>query len=256
MKTTSMGARALLAAILISVTASNARSACTFDTQGEGRVGAVVDVRTFRFQDDREIRLAEIEPPPGQNNSPASLSALIGERDVHLRGPDDAPDRYGRQVSFVFTGNSETPVQVELLARGQALFSGLIADKACAADLANAEASARHTRQGLWRDATAIKNAERPDDILAVAGQFAVVEGKVLSAREAGSTFYVNFSRRWKEGFAATASKRILGTLEAAGVAPKSLENRRIRIRGWVEQRGGPRIEIFGPGQIEVVGEK
>jgi hypothetical protein len=42
--------------------------------------------------------------------------------------------------------------------------------------------------------------------------------------------------------------------LEAAGIALKSLENRRVRVRGWVEARGGPRIELFRAGQIEVLG--
>ena len=34
----------------------------------------------------------------------------------------------------------------------------------------------------------------------------------------------------------------------------KSLENKRIRVRGWVETRGGPRIEALHVGQIEVLG--
>jgi hypothetical protein len=47
----------------------------------------------------------------------------------------------------------------------------------------------------------------------------------------------------------------MLGAFEAAGIALKSLENRRIRVRGWVEARGGPRIEVLKVGQIELVGE-
>jgi hypothetical protein len=40
---------------------------------------------------------------------------------------------------------------------------------------------------------------------------------------------------------------------EAAGMALK-FENRRIRVRGWVEARGGPRIEVLRVGQIELLG--
>jgi hypothetical protein len=87
-------------------------------------------------------------------------------------------------------------------------------------------------------------------------GQFAVVEGKVLSVRQAGTIFYINFGRRWTEGFAATVSKRMVASLEAAGIVLKSLENRLVRIRGWVEHRGGPRIEIFQAGQIELLSAK
>src|ERR1700678_102445 len=35
---------------------------CTFEAQGEGRVATVIDARTFRLRDGREIRLAGIEP--------------------------------------------------------------------------------------------------------------------------------------------------------------------------------------------------
>jgi hypothetical protein len=90
---------------------------------------------------------------------------------------------------------------------------------------------------------------------LASIGRFAVVEGKVLSVGQAGATFYVNFGRRWTRDFAATISKRMMPSFEAAGINAKSLENRRIRVRGWVEQRGGPRIELLRVGQIEVVGD-
>ena len=37
-------------------------AACWFEPQGEGRVAAVIDARSFRLQDGREIRLAGIEP--------------------------------------------------------------------------------------------------------------------------------------------------------------------------------------------------
>jgi hypothetical protein len=46
----------------------------------------------------------------------------------------------------------------------------------------------------------------------------------------------------------------MIPAIEAAGLAPKSLENRRIRIRGWIEARNGPRIELLRVGQLEVLG--
>jgi hypothetical protein len=46
----------------------------------------------------------------------------------------------------------------------------------------------------------------------------------------------------------------VVTALEATGVAVKSLENRRIRVRGWVEARRGPRIEVLRVGQIELLG--
>ncbi len=50
-------------------------------------------------------------------------------------------------------------------------------------DMTQAEAEARKSCRGVWAALTAIKNAERPGDILPLVGQFVVVEGKVLSVR-------------------------------------------------------------------------
>ena len=228
---------------------------CTFEPQGEGRVAAVIDARTFRLGDGREVRLAGIAPVGSDKaRGAAALSAIIGGRDVTLHGDDDIPDRYGRQPAFVFLEGSEAPVQSELLRRGEALASADVTDKDCAAELAAAEAGARQAKSGTWADPTAIKNAESPGDILAGIGRFTVVEGRVLSVRQAGATTYLNFGRNWTRDFAVTISRRIIPAFEAAGFGPKSLENRRIRVRGFVEQRNGPRIDVLRVGQIEVLG--
>lgn len=228
---------------------------CLFSAQGEGRVAAVIDARSFRLDDGREIRLAGIEPAnTDKAKGAAALTAVIGGRDVTLHGDDDTPDRYGRQIAFVFL--AETPVQSELLRRGEALFAADVADKDCAGTLAAAEAEAIKAKIGIWSAATAIKNAESPGDILAGIGRFTVVEGKVLSVRQAGATTYLNFGRNWTLDFAATISRRMIPAFEAAGLSPKSLENQRIRVRGFVSSRRGPRIEVLRVGQIEVLGGK
>ena len=84
-------------------------------------------------------------------------------------------------------------------------------------------------------------------------GSFALVEGKVLSVRESGGTIYVNFGRRWSEDFTVTIAKRSERAFTAAGLEPKSLRGRRVRIRGWIEERGGPWVEAARPEQIEVM---
>jgi len=248
---------ALCAIAFVPMTADPVLAAgCAFEPQGEGRVAAVIDGRTLRLQDGREVRLAGIEPVTTErsNRGSAALSAIVANRDVTLSGEDDTPDRYGRQPAFVFLASSDTPVQNLLLAQGEALVSGAVVDKDCAAALLAAEAEARRAKRGIWADPAAIKNAESPGDILAGIGRFTVVEGKVLSVRQAGATTYLNFGRNWTRDFAVTISRRMIGAFEAAGMNVKSLENRQIRVRGWVEARSGPRIELLRLGQIERVG--
>jgi hypothetical protein len=87
--------------------------------------------------------------------------------------------------------------------------------------------------------------------LVAGQGRFAVVEGRVVSVRQSGGTIYVNFGRRWSQALTVTISKRHERIFAGAGLPPKALENRGLRVRGWIELRNGPRIEASRPEQIE-----
>lgn len=241
----------LIVAFLLAAPHAAFATPCQFEAQGEGHVAAIVDGRSVRLDDGREVRLTGIEPTA---TTKQALSSLLAGRDVTLRGTDDTPDRYGRQGALVFVGETDISVQAVLLGQGEAMVSGEISDKDCAAALMAAEAEARRQKKGSWADPSAIKNAESPDDILAGIGRFMVVEGKVLSVRQAGAMTYLNFGRNWTRGFAVTISKRMLPAFETAGIALKSLENRRVRVRGWVEGNAGPRIDVLRVGQVELLG--
>jgi endonuclease YncB( thermonuclease family) len=243
--------RFLIVAFLLVAADAAFAAPCQFESQGEGRVAAIVDARSVRLDDGREIRLMGIEPTATTKHA---LASLLAGRDVALRGSDDTPDRFGRQGALVFLGENDTSVQAMLLAEGDAMVSAEITDKDCAAALMASEAAARRQKKGSWADPSAIKNAESPDDILTGIGRFVVVEGKVLSVRQAGAMTYLNFGRNWTRGFAATISKRALPAFENAGISLKSLESKRIRVRGWVEGTTGPRIDIRLVGQVELLG--
>jgi endonuclease YncB( thermonuclease family) len=251
---------AVIAALFAAAAASAvAAEPCAFEQQGEGRVSAAIDARSFRLADGREVRLAGIEQASAEISGPAptqTLAAMLVGRDVRLSGEDDTPDRYGRQLAFVWLKPDEILVQRELLAQGAAELSATVADKDCAAALMAAEGTARDAKRGIWADAAAIKNAESPGDILTGNGRFMLVEGKVLSVRQAGATTYLNFGRNWTRDFAVTIPRHALANLAAEGLVPKSLENKRIRVRGFVEARTGPRIEVLRAGQIELLGGK
>lgn len=248
-----------LLAIVFAAASSQVCSAagCHFEWQGDGVVSDVIDGRTIRLHDGREVRLAGIEllPMEASTSGTAALTALLAGQAVTLRGETDMPDRYGMQPAFVFAGPDALSVQDRLLTDGAALNAASVTQTDCARELSAAEAVARAAKRGIWANPAVIKNTESPDDILAQIGQFTVVEGKVISVREAGATTYINFGRRWTRDFAVTISRRMMPVFEAAGVSPKSLEGRRIRVRGFVERRGGPRIEALRVNQIEVLGD-
>lgn len=249
--------RIALAAAFAIVSAAPALAVpCAFELQGEGRVTDVTDSRSFHLEDGRDIRLGGIEPAfPAETATERqrALTAILAGRDVRLRGEDDTPDRYGRQTAFVWLLPDETLVQRELLTQGEAIVSTDVSNRECTAALLAAEASAREAKRGIWADPAVIKNAESPGDILAGIGRMMLVEGKVLSVRQAGATTYLNFGRNWTRDFAVTIPRRALAGIAAAGLEPKALEYKRIRVRGIVEARTGPRIEVVRAGQIELL---
>jgi hypothetical protein len=64
----------------------------------------------------------------------------------------------------------------------------------------------------------------------------------------------MNFGRHWTRDFSVVIPRRLRATFAAAGVEPKRLAGRRVRVRGYIEQRRGPIIEADAPEQIELIG--
>ena len=137
-----------------------------------------------------------------------------------------------------------------MLARGFARVSAHVGERRLRRGTVwRANAAARQAKLGLWGEPYyVIVAAESWAELIAERGHFAVAEGRVSSVRESGGTIYVNFGRRWSQALTVTISKRHERSFAAAGIDPKRLENRRVRVRGWVEERNGPRIEADAPG--------
>jgi endonuclease YncB( thermonuclease family) len=256
----------LIAALAACTTGARAESSgtaaaggCKLATMGTAVVNSVVDGRTITLDDGRTVRLAGIEVEPTQapgETARRALADLVLGRTIELRNAGAETDRYGRGVAHIFAlADGTTPwVQAELVAHGHARVAGRVAgDRPCASELFARERAARDGRLGLWADPYyVILSADDAAAIAAVRGRFAIVEGKVLSVRESGATIYVNFGRRWTEDFTVTILKRNERSFAAAGLDPKRLEGQRIRIRGVIEERGGPWVEATRPEQIEL----
>lgn len=235
-------------------------SECKLTTVATGTVASVLDGRTLMLGDGREVRLAAIEvatpTEPAGAAAKAALESLVAGQPIELRGAGSEAgpetDRYGRLFGHVYD-KSERWVEAELIARGHARVAARVGERPCALALLARERAARAANLGLWADPYYVV---RPaDDAAAVAaerGRFAIVEGKVLSVRESGPTIYVNFGRRWTRDFTVTIAKRNESAFTSAGLEPKRLQGRRVRVRGYVEQRGGPWVEATRPEQIEL----
>lgn len=233
-----------------------AAKACGATSLGDGHVIAVEDARTLRLADGRKIRLAGIEWGLSSDAARSALSTMALNRQVTLKGANQkgtgTADRYGRIHAFPSVNGSETPIQYALLDRGLAVAGTRIGDAACRDALLARERAARAARLGIWGSGDyRLYQADDPATILQNVGRFAIVEGRVLSVRESGSTVYVNFGRRWSEDFTVTIAKRAEPGFISAGLSPRSLTGRTVRVRGVIEERAGPWIEATAADQFE-----
>ena len=244
-------------------------SACRFQAVAIAKVRAITDGRSFILEDGREVRLAgiEIPLPPAQGESGAkaeaglaaraALESMLNAQTVELHENGAAVDRYGRTIALAYVIDDRTSHSVahEMLARGFARVSAHVGGgRPCAEELWAQERAARAAKLGLWSEPYyVIVAADSGAELAAERGRFTVAEGKVWSVRESAGTIYINFGRRWAEALTITISKRDESAFAAAGVVPKRLETQRIRARGWIEERIGPRIEAIRPEQIEIV---
>jgi hypothetical protein len=237
------------AVLVLAATAAARAEECRLVAIGSATVRAA-SAAGIALDDGRVVRLAGLDvadparaaPPPGT----ALTLKRIGKNET---------DRYGRVIAHVFTGEggNETWFQAELLRHGLARVAR-VGDAACAQALLAEEEKARSAKLGLWAEPVYVMSkAEEPAEVLKSRGRFTLVEGTVLSVRESGGTIYVNFGRRWSEDFTVTIARRNERAFAAAGLPPKSLAGRRVRIRGWIEERGGPWVEAARPEQIEVM---
>jgi endonuclease YncB( thermonuclease family) len=223
-----------------------AQESCSPAAEGPIAVRTVLDGRTLILSDGREVRLAGIEVEP---DTRAALAAYLSDGPILLKPL--STDRHGRIVAFAFAGTRPS-AQRHLISLGLARVAARVGDAGCAAELFAAERTARSQRLGLWGNPHYVKKSENPAEIAAERGRFTVVEGRVLSVRESGGVIYVNFGRRWSEDFTVTVLKRAERLFSDAGVELKKLAGRTVRIRGYVEERGGPWIEATRPEQIEI----
>jgi endonuclease YncB( thermonuclease family) len=238
--------------LLLCVTAVQARAQCGLADLGQSAVAAVRDGATLVLADGREVRLAGIE---ASADAPSVVRELAQGRNLRLAAASTEPsDRYGRVLAFATAEGTTETVQEALIARGLARVSARVGSRSCADRLLALEDQARTARRGLWANPNFAPFAAEPGRWMDTElGRFVLVEGKVVSVRQSGGTIYVNFGRRFTRDFSVAVPRRLQAAFRAAGRDPQGFTGHRIRVRGWLERRTGPTIELAAPEQIELL---
>jgi micrococcal nuclease len=158
-------------------------------------------------------------------------------------------DRYRRLRAQVFVGKNW--LQADLLNRGLARASVAPDRTECASELLAVEAQARLEHRGLW--ASSAYAIRTPQDVRRDVGTFQIVEGTVLNASMKNGRAYLNFGADWRTDFTVAVDPDDMANFRRTGVNPTSYAGQTIRVRGWVQWRYGPEIEVPNPQGIEVI---
>lgn len=237
-----------------------------------GVVRQVTDGDTVVLDSGLEVRLIGMQAPklplgrrnfetwPMAEEAKAALERMALDKPVKLGFGGERIDRNGRTLAHMFIDagdGKELWAQQAMVELGLARVYSFADNRMCLGELLAAEGRARAERRGIWTDAYYfIRDAQRPDQILSRIGDYELVEGRVLKSDEVRGQVFLNFGRRWSEDFTAVISSGGMKVFTAAGIDPLKLEGALIRVRGWVEDEGGPRITITHPEQIEVLGNR
>ncbi len=261
----------LLTLAALSASSASAMACAQLRTVEGGVVAEVTDGDTLVLDDGQVVRLIGTQAPKlplGRENYPtwplapeakAALGELAGGKEVLLGYGGEEIDRYGRHVAHVFVATAEGSlwVQQAMIGKGLARVYSFPDNRACLDLLLAAEGEARRAGLGIWRDPYySVRQADAPGDLLARAGHYELVEGRVLLADKSGGRVYLNFGKYWKEDFTVVIEAPALRLFAGDEFDPLALDGALIRVRGWVDNRDGPRIEVTHPEQIEVLAER
>jgi endonuclease YncB( thermonuclease family) len=219
---------------------------------------AVADVLAgdrLALADGRTVRLAGIRLPAGDAalaaQARALLAKLLADRPV-LLGTTAAPiDRYGDLIAEVEREDGQW-LQGALLEQGLAMVETRPGEAERAAAMLALERTARERRRGLWADPDfAPRDAARLADAI---GGFQIVQGRVRRVAPTKDYVYLNFGADWRSDFTIRVRRADLdGRFEQAGLDIMALAGRRIEVRGFVLEAGGPLIELSHPEQIQIL---
>jgi hypothetical protein len=232
-----------------------------------GKIASVNERLELTLEDGRELKLNGINPPgPTPNNADldsktgAKLAVWLVGREILFRPLGQRPDRWGRTPALIFAsagaaGSPFLQVAETVLDAGLARFEPSADAAHCRTDLLTAEAAARAAALGLWSDPYyAIIAATDHDSFSEKAGTFVIVEGRVTGVGKGDFRSSVFFGPRRGMDFSVTILQRHIKTFDAAGLNLNSLTGQIIRVRGLLDTRFGPQIELTSPDEIELIG--
>ena len=229
---------------------------------GTATVTAIVDGDTIILDDDRQVRLVGIQAPklplgrpnfqpwPLADDAKQALSDLVLGHQVRLAYGGRQEDRYGRRLAHLYTLDGGW-LQGLLLEQGLARVYSFADNRALISEMLGAEGRARDNRRGIWqhRFYAVLDHQAAAQHI----GEYSLVEGLVMSNAVVRGRGYLNFGADYRTDFTISIAPRDLKSFPDPQSTLDIFQGRRVRVRGWLEWRNGPMINVTHPEQIEVL---
>ncbi len=231
-----------------------------------GRVKAVSERLELTLEDGRLLKISGLDPPRPTPDDPdldidsgAKMAGWLVGKDVAFRLLEARPDRWGRLAAEVFAPvdaptSPARPLAQAALGAGLARFEPGAATRSCRTELLAAEARARAAALGLWADPYyAVIAAADHDAFAEKAGTSVIVEGRVIGVDQGAYRATLLFGPRRGWDFSVTILQRNGKIFSAAGLDFESFKGRTIRVRGLLDMRFGPQVEVSNPDEIETI---
>jgi len=274
-------AASLAAICLQPATAAPRKAAGPCPAHGElhARVAGVDERLDIALEDGRILHLVGIDPVRPTPESPErdiEARDLLAEKirgfDIDFKPLAQKPDRWGRIPVFGFFAapeGNERSIGFYLLAAGLARLKPQAEIHSCRDNWLTAEARARSMALGLWADPYyAIIAAGDGSAFAEKAATDVIVEGRLKAAVSGKTGLRLEFGPNIDpkidpkngsksgadlgRGFSVIILQRNLRIFDQANMKFEPLIGRNVRVRGLLDMRFGPQIEIASPDEIEV----
>ncbi|MGH1419318.1 MAG: thermonuclease family protein [Hyphomicrobiaceae bacterium] len=212
----------------------------------------------------------------------AALKTLTTGKSIRLYDLDgQRHDRYGRRLAQVdIITNSENQneniwLQAEMIKRGHARAYGHPGNLACLSQLQKFETVAQAARIGLWANAAyGVRSAANTNELNRYLATYQLVSGTITGVTKRKRYTYLNFAPgpsgdvkkpaknkppganadtptpSWRTDFTIYIPRNNIGK-EGAAIFSNEIVGKSIIVRGWLENRNGPAIQLHDISQIK-----
>ncbi|MBL4840571.1 MAG: hypothetical protein JKY47_07030 [Thalassospira sp.] len=214
-----------------------------------------VDALIATSRPDILWRLADIAFVPEFEDAALSTMQNGSSAITDLVAYDQTPDFAGRHLADMRDGFGQL-WQEKLLEAGLVM---LLPETGRPIDaLLAAEQSAMSQQIGLWAPGQSPAyhyagsseiDGDLPDAARAV-GRFAVIDGILQRIEDREWRSYLNFGSDWRNDFTVMVDRDLRDAIKTAGQHMEDWIGHKIRVRGMIEDRGGPYLELTNPASL------